>query len=502
MRPWRELTHDGVVAAALREVEVQESSLDGVVVHAPAIDADRVAADSIDETVAAACRQLSALRSEPVTALEFFAVQMDGGNSAVVVGHRDGAPGAGLRSPGVTALTNEVPVADRVLSPATRSTFFSAARPWDSIYDGRSSEEFCLELPGLDATCGGAGRGAQINFAAVVRDVASLTRDRRLALWFVHAPAMPPGARDTVRRMNRSCVRVGVSLPSQLRERTSFAAELATGLAELGVGLYMRQPPEGGSRLDYWARITSASAATERARDNLSSWVDDNASRLTAIGPARPGVTAHIVESIERCGYTLQGLSMTSLQGLAIVHLVAGRPGAGPERALMAPSVHRCPIDRALGLQPHSGGCPTEDYQVVVSADHLTVPVGAGASGVWLVWSIDPDDHALVASLGRARAALESASASHRIGGPISFEYLIGRVSPQGRLRCRARVAIGPGAASPPTTGEMGQFCSDVERFWRREMLSQLSGRPFELEVVWRESWIGRSSSLHGPADG
>ena len=84
------------------------------------------------------------------------------------------------------------------------------------------------------------------------------------------------------------------------------------------------------------------------------------------------------------------------------------------------------------------------------------------------------------------------------------MELLEAGTSADDWLRGRMKVAVDLSALGALTTGDgtispanLGQFCSDVERRWRSLLTLGLGTANVELEVVWRESWLGRWASMH-----
>jgi hypothetical protein len=80
-----------------------------------------------------------------------------------------------------------------------------------------------------------------------------------------------------------------------------------------------------------------------------------------------------------------------------------------------------------------------------------------------------------------------------------SIEYLISRAVSVDRLRGRAKIALDLESLAPlggGTDAWLGRLCSEIERRWRADLSFTLGTPRVDLEVVWRESWLGRWSLL------
>jgi hypothetical protein len=120
---------------------------------------------------------------------------------------------------------------------------------------------------------------------------------------------------------------------------------------------------------------------------------------------------------------------------------------------------------------------------------------------LWLGWSTPASPDALALTVSTMRAALDAVLADND-GATVtrpSIDYLICREVSADRLRGRAKVSLDLDLV-PAATGRggdlswLGAFCSEVERRWRAELPFVLGTPQVDLDVVWRESWIGRWS--------
>jgi hypothetical protein len=130
-----------------------------------------------------------------------------------------------------------------------------------------------------------------------------------------------------------------------------------------------------------------------------------------------------------------------------------------------------------------------------------------------MAWATPAVPTALRLTVRTLRDALDAVSARYRNDAGegegdhhhLNIEYLVGREVSDDWLRGRIKASVdrrtlgGPGRGphDPVAAAELGRFCSLVERQWRSLLGLALDTANIGLEVVWRESWLGRWSSVH-----
>jgi len=145
------------------------------------------------------------------------------------------------------------------------------------------------------------------------------------------------------------------------------------------------------------------------------------------------------------------------------------------------------------------------DYRAVISSHSPTVSDGPVEHTLWLAWETPATPNALRLTLRTARSAFVQVLRKHGSNATPSFAYTICREVSVDRLRSRMKVAVdlaelgrGVDPTEDPFEAVLGRFCSDVERQWRAELSFALGTPRVDLDVTWRESWIGRWASIHG----
>jgi hypothetical protein len=246
---------------------------------------------------------------------------------------------------------------------------------------------------------------------------------------------------------------------------------------------------------------------------------------VTCVGPAHRGTTAAILRVLDRADVPVPALSVGTLDDLSFVHVVAGAtPGSPTSGTAAAPAVEPGePAPAALrrlfgparsGDRPDDSGLHLDvpgaaddpdgllaDFRVMATPYPAPGPPGDKQS-LWLAWSTPATHGALSLIVKSARAALTGALGTEPAGGTAarpSIEYLISRAVSVDRLRGRAKIALDLGTLGRPDTGTgdwLGRLCSEIERRWRADLSFTLGTPRVDLEVVWRESWLGRWSLL------
>ena len=390
------------------------------------------------------------------------------------------------------------------------AAIFDAARSPSSLFDGTTVDEFLVEVPDVDPLV--HGERARPSFLECATTLASIVLRRGCAFSFIHAPAAAPEDRDRPRRVAGSFLRVGIAVPRfDAARRMLLGRDLVVACHEKGFGLWQRDEGDATNFVDYWRELVPLE------RDRMGrSWVYeiDSASALlamTAIGPARLGSTAGVLHLLEQAGAPLGGLAVTTLDDIAFINVMT----KCPKRTKLVDSSGRAAdtaIAQALGLELRDAVSALRQYRVKISKHpppiSHTLPLDRA---VWLTWSTPAVPDALRLTVQTARRALRNAAESHGLvdgshkRDAPNIEYLICREVSVDRLRGRMKVALNLDALGRsrsdnvvPLESMLGQVCSDIEREWRAELAFALGNPRIELEVVWRESWIGRWATLHG----
>jgi hypothetical protein len=205
-------------------------------------------------------------------------------------------------------------------------------------------------------------------------------------------------------------------------------------------------------------------------------------------------------------GCHVSAIFVTTLDDLAIINLVVspermvGRRGARSSPAglvlakMFAPQMD--PADERITL--------LDDYRTLVTPVLRVASPKESLAAIWLAWSTPARPGALEVAVHTARSSFDIVG--RRYGptiGQASFDYLVCRAVSVDRLHGRSKVAVDlkpvvRGLDDDVIPGALGNFCSEIERQWRNEISFVLGTAGVDLEVVWRESWIGHSGALHG----
>jgi len=415
----------------------------------------------------------------------------------------------------LTVLGAEAPALPDEPGPASFARSDAPRRP-RSVFDGTGNEEFLVELPELSthhlADDTRRGPEAHISFRQAAAQVARLATDLDRPLSFVHAPVSAPTPPDVPRRVTGPCLRLGVAFPRfDDRLRLRFGADLIDVCCRQGYGLWHRGAVPGTAEHDYWLPLVALPAqANPRLPTTYTIRADDHGLAVTCVGTAVSGATEGLLHVLARAGAPLAGLAVTTLDDMAIIHLMT-RTRLGPDEIAAIPADQRADVTlgRALGLDHPPTSDRLEHFRALVST-RVAVPHDPDLAAIWLAWATPTTPDALRLTVRTLRDALDSIAwryrgdADHVADGHLNIEYLVGREVADEWLRGRMKVAVDLRALGALATADgtispanLGQFCSDVERRWRSLLTLALGTGNVELEVVWRESWLGRWASMH-----
>jgi hypothetical protein len=403
-----------------------------------------------------------------------------------------------------------------LLRPDSAVSELRASRPSRLGLTDRAVTEFLVKVP-PDVAAEPSG------LRTAATRIAGWVWDDRHALTFIHWPASPPAVAGAWRTAEGPCIRFAVATPRQAVDaRLAFGRTLLERCAELGYGLWIRQSGEPAGPYDYWRCLFSPDPATENGP--VAGWRPAPAPHLavTCVGPAHRGTTSAILRILDRADVPVPAFSVGTLDDLSFVHVVAGAPPGSPTGGGPAPAVepgepaavalrrlfgppggHRQAGDPDDAGDPGDPGDPAgllADFRIMATPYPAPAPAGDKQS-LWLAWSTPATHGALSLIVRSARAALTGAL-DMQPGGSVarpSIEYLISRAVSIDRLRGRAKIALDLGSLGPPDAGTgdwLGRLCSEIERRWRADLSFTLGTPRVDLEVVWRESWLGRWSLL------
>jgi hypothetical protein len=399
-----------------------------------------------------------------------------------------------------------------LLRPDSAVNELRASRPSRLGLTDRAVTEFLVKAPPAVAAQPSGLRVAASRIAGWVWE------DRH-ALTFIHWPASPPAVVGAWRTAEGPCVRFAVATPRQaVGARLAFGRRLLERCVGLGYGLWIRQSGEPAGPYDYWRCLFSPDPAAENGP--AAGWRPAPAPHLavTCVGPAHRGTTAAILRILDRADVPVPALSVGTLDDLSFVHIVAGATPGSPTAAMAVEPGEpaTAALRRLFGPAPRPGEAegiaegaaglddPDDvlaDFRVMATPYPAPGPAGDKQS-LWLAWSTPATHGALSLIVKSARAALTGALGIEPAGGSAarpSIEYLISRAVSVDSLRGRAKIALDLGSLGPPGAGTgdwLGRLCSEIERRWRADLSFTLGTPRVDLEVVWRESWLGRWSLL------
>jgi hypothetical protein len=391
-----------------------------------------------------------------------------------------------------------------LLRPDSAVSELRASRPSRLGLTDRAVTEFLVKVPPAVAA-----EPSGLRVAAT--RIATWVWEDRHALTFIHWPASPPAVVGAWRTAEGPCIRFAVATPRQaVGARLAFGRRLLERCVGLGYGLWIRQSGQPAGPYDYWRCLFSPDPAAENGP--AAGWRPASAPHLavTCVGPAHRGTTAAILRILDRADVPVPALSVGTLDDLSFVHVVAGATPGWPT-ATAAPAVEpgepaTAALRRLFGLTPALDGFDDPDgllgdFRVMATPYPAPGPAGDKQS-LWLAWSTPATHGALSLIVKSARVALTGALGMEPAGGSAarpSIEYLISRAVSVDRLRGRAKIALDLGSLGLPGAGTgdwLGRLCSEIERRWRADLSFTLGTPRVDLEVVWRESWLGRWSLL------
>jgi hypothetical protein len=353
---------------------------------------------------------------------------------------------------------------------------------------------------------------------------------------FMHSPVAPYKRLDSRRRRDGSFERpreaTGVALrvalgvdASQPALRLQLESDLAEHAAATGLGLEVRDRRPGKVRGDWFNLVHRNDAKLAAHRAELSA---EQAGEpvlavrpVTIVGPARVGSTAACTRVLDQAGAGLVAVSITAVRDTAIINLVLperrmptadSRPmspddykslGAGllttAQRAWRGPGRWPRPGDAGLGRA-------AADYVLAGGRSRVLAPADEGKApperwAIWASWNVGAEEvlmadfvHTLV------RAVHESLGGEPggrgRIPEPL-VTYVRARVTPGGRLRGRAKLAIA--SVSPPAGLVLTEYLQELcvaSELRCREILGgttaafSLAG---DIRIGWRERWLGQT---------
>lgn len=413
------------------------------------------------------------------------------------------------------------------LRPGTVVSELQATRPSRLGYSDTTVTEFLVKLPPPLAA-----RPSGLRAAAT--RIAEWVWEERHALTFIHWPGSPPAVEGAWRTAEGPCIRFGVATPRHdVPTRLAFGRTVLERCVALGYGLWIRQSGEPAGAYDYWRCLFSPDPGAERRPE--PDWRPARVPYLavTCVGPAHRGTTAAILRVLDEAGVPVPTFSVATLDDLSFVHFVADAP---PGAASIAPGQPAATaLWRLFGLEEPAEGTDLrlEGFRIMATPFPAPPPAwplaggptGSGGPGggngsprarrtrrtggsgrdkqsLWMAWSTPARHNALSLVVKSARTALTGALEAHTPGAAKpSIEYLICRTVSVDQLRGRAKITLDLESVAPPgsaigDTAWLGRFCSEIESRWRADLSFTLGTPRVDLEVVWRESWLGRWSLL------
>ncbi len=478
---WRNLPAHGVVGVALSELADSSREVEAVVAHLPSVDDVEhmlVGAAAFFPTAsdsAIECSVTSALGRAFVMLARRRPKRIGDDQPTSVVTIADFGPRLGL-------VPHTAPLGRIIANPQGRS-----------VYGGLDHDEFLLELePGTEQNW---PPGA-FDVGPAVAIAAGLAGEKRRPLWFVNGPSAPPG--PGLRAPAGPFLRFGVSGLDNVDERFAFGESLVRRCAdpEVGIGVWVPDDYGDGRIADYWHQLFGATSA---AASPLSPTARQRA--ITLVGPARPGMTALMVNWIRRKAPTrpIHGLFMSSFADLAVVNVltVASPAVAGADVVAFDPRPAQQVLVSLYGAPPDRGIELDDDRLAVNDFPPPTHDPSddAGRSTLWLTWRI-PHPSPVPLLLPAARWALETTLGAVDLG--LRIDYLVSREESDRLVVGRAKVSV----ATPSLSGRDGSLSKTVdaiERRWRDRVAAIVDLPRLSLRVAWRDELALRTTSgLHG----
>jgi hypothetical protein len=421
-------------------------------------------------------------------------------------------------APGVTpGVAGDGPVATaaRGLAP-TSFARSDAPRRGRSVFDGTTIEEFLVQLPtgGLERPARDLrpGHELRLSYRQAATKVAQLATRLERPLSFVHAPVSAPTLAHRPRHVSGPGLRVGVAFPRfDDRLRLRFGTDLVDMCCRDGYGLWQRGAVAGMAEHDYWQPLVHLPpTANQHLAETWATHAGDHALAVTFVGTAVPGASEAVLRVLAAANAPVAGFAVTTLDDMAIIHLMT-RTRLSPGQVAGLPQGRRADLalGAALGLDDPPCSDRLAEFRALVST-RPEAPPEPDLAAIWLAWATPATPDALRVTVATLRDALDAVSVRHRgdVTGAdprhLNIEYLVGREVSDDWLRGRMKVAVelrALGALAGPdgtvSYASLGQFCSDVERQWRSLLANALGTTNIDLDVVWRESWIGRWTSMH-----
>lgn len=396
---------------------------------------------------------------------------------------------------------------------------YDIARLPTTVFDGATTEQYLVQLPHTGAS--DQPQSDPRSFRDLALRVTGLARSIQRPISFIHAPTAAPTYLNAPRSVTGPCLRVGLAFPElDGGRRLSFGTELVALCSDEGYGLWQRPTSSGNQIHDYWQPVVPPEAGTSGRAAACEVPLPGPGLAVTCVGPARAGSTQAILQILAHARAPLLALSATTLDDIAVIHLVTRAPLGHKIDALDLPTDLRADavLNTALTQKPPHLTDRLRDYRAVVSS-HTERPSDPDLVALWLAWTAPAAPDTLRLTVETLRTALDSVSARYMADtadktrdGHLNIEYLVCREVSGDRLRGRMRVAIDLAAlgvtAAPaepvetPTGSDdspvsrLSHFCSDLERQWRTSLSFALRTSQVELDVVWRESWLGRWTRL------
>lgn len=472
---WRSLPSEAVVAIALSELAGAGREVVGLIAHLPRsseVEPILTRARELlpdDGSGAIECNVTSAYDHAFVTLTRRRQERASTRIDCPIVSIQEAAPHGGTAPSDLSA-------ARLTASPDHRS-----------VYRGLNHDEFLLQLRSDAST----GASACDDVGPAISLAASHTHHKRRPLWFVNGPAAPPS--EGLRAPTGPFLRFAVTRLDSHEDPLTFAEELIDACAAAHLGLWVPDDRSGVGRQDYWRQILD----TDRAPPPVP---PERTRAITLVGPARPGMTALMVDWIGRDRTTgrpirpILGLFMASFAGLAMINVLTT---VVPERPIAGVNVFRPAHDVMTDLY---GPCPGDD--LVLDDDRIHVSdfaesftaTGAERAALWLTWSIGdpaPLEHLLPAATWAFQSALRRQDVDVRI------DYLVCREESRPIVAGRAKVSV-PRALLPDDPAELAETVDRIEQRWRDRIRTTAGWSRGTVRVAWRESWVRRTTGLHG----
>lgn len=448
----------------------------------------------------------------------------------------------------------EVPAASVFLAEdePTARVFSGEAHPNPTfLYESAKVLEGIISIEPEPSALGGRHARAALDLALEVSRLAA--KDAEAPILSLQFPVQPPGHTFTGDgtpeeksahwpRASSMCMRFSIAIGDvSARERSGLITSMARFCYRFGYGLWVSDSrPEHRSGNWFQICIHNQSRARERIKlpddtpGQNSSWVLP----LTLIGPARVGSTLAALQVLRAAsGVGLTGLSITSLDDLAFIHLQLHLPvESGSEFRKAKARIEGLefplerPISNSLATLLSAAGATDRSWpdNIMAQLDDRTAgysllygpPLQRQADHkivrrpIWISWEMESADGGLHNPLMALYAATdqllevkgvqrgEQTDGKFRVPLYPNIEYLISRNVGAGTFRAKGKLS-----APEPLLKRL--FPNEERANWPIRLVTALEGgwlanldekqvAPRELTVAWRENWLGRWSSLAG----